>query len=139
MFPSNSTRQIQVNRADRHEGVYAVPGRGPVRTLSRAELEAVAVAAHRAGQDWGTFWRHYGPHAIALEPHDRHRFKQLLRRLTALVAAGDIDGMDSASDPAPWLADDVQAAYPASDSETSARFDWQAAGIVPVAVGVNRA
>ena len=99
--------------------------------LTVDHLEAAAVAAHRAGDTWDTFWRQYGPHAITIEPHDRHRFQRLLRRLTALVAAGDLDGMDAASDPAPWEQDDSAGCAVVSDTETHARVDWEGMGIVP--------
>lgn len=35
---------------------------------------------------------------VPLEPYDRHRFQRLVRRLTALVASGDLDGMTSPAD-----------------------------------------
>ncbi len=66
----------------------------PNRSLTRRQLERAAIGAHAAGTTWHDFWRQYGPHAIALEPYDRHRFRRLIRRLTALVAAGDTDGSE---------------------------------------------
>ena len=76
-------------------------------TQNREQLESAAVVAHARGDTWATFWRRYGPLVIALEPHDRERFHSLVRRLPALVTAGDTHGMLPAGDPAPWEANDV--------------------------------
>jgi hypothetical protein len=77
------------------------------------ELERAAVAAHRAGTPWPAFWRQYGPHVIAAEPHDRRRFHRLRQRLLGLVVSGNLDGAEPAGDgwprPMPWELDDVGA------------------------------
>lgn len=60
-------------------------------SMTRKQLEAAALHAHRDNSGWQAFWSQYGPHAVATEPHDRGRFHRLVRRLTAIVAAGDVD------------------------------------------------
>jgi hypothetical protein len=83
-----------------------------MQPLTRQELEHAAVEGHAAGDTWDAYWRRYGPHVIALEPHDRRRFHRLVGRLTALVAAGDLDGVVPVGDgwprPCPWELDDAQ-------------------------------
>jgi hypothetical protein len=77
------------------------------------QLERRAVAVHKAGTTWGTFWRQYGPHVIALEPHDRRRFHRLRQRLLGLLVSGDTDGQEPVGDgwprPCPWELDNVGA------------------------------
>ena len=82
-------------------------------TKETRALERAAVAAHQAGTTWGTFWRQYGPHVIALEPHDRRRFHRLRQRLLGLVVSGDVDGslpIDTGWErPCQWEIDDSPA------------------------------
>ncbi len=94
--------------------------------MNRRQLETAAIDAHQAGDDWATFWHRYGPHAIALEPHDRQRFRRLVRTLSHLLTCGDVAGMTAVGDAAPWEADD-EPAYPASDDRTNARCLWRPA------------
>ena len=61
-------------------------------TKTERQLEAAAVQAHGRGDDWNTYWRQHGQHVATVAAHDRRRFHALVRRLTALVAAGDLDG-----------------------------------------------
>jgi hypothetical protein len=89
-------------------------------------LEQLAIQAHRADDTWATFWRHYGPLVIALEPHDRQRFHRLIRRLTSLVATGDTDGMTAVGDSALREEGDGPAFPVVSDTETQARCLWRA-------------
>ena len=99
----------------------------------RTRLERAAIRAHTAGMTWAEFWETHRHTVGQIEPHDRRRFYRLVRRLTALVAAGD-----AAGDGASWESDD-QATYPANNSTTVARIDWSAAGVVPVAAGRPKA
>lgn len=106
--------------------------------LTRQQLEQAAVRANANGDTWPTFWQAYGPHAVALEPHDRGRFHRLVRRLTTLVAAGDTDGERPLDNPfAPWEEVDAQTApvLKPNDTYTQARIDWTAAGVAPVHIG----
>ena len=65
-----------------------------MQILTRQELYRAAIDAHANNVAWDAFWRDYGPHAIAIEPWDRKAFHKLIRRLTTLVAAGDLDGTE---------------------------------------------
>ena len=67
-----------------------------------------------------------GQDAIALEPHDRQRFKRLTDRLLCLVTTGDLDGQVPVGDGVePWERDDVQHEQDApSDTRTAARCLW---------------
>ena len=58
----------------------------------RTRLEQAAIAAHEAGMTWPEFWEVHRHTVGKIEPHDRQRFHRLVARLTALVAAGDLDG-----------------------------------------------
>jgi len=95
-------------------------------SMTTKQLEAAAVAAHTEGTDWTAFWDRYR-HAIALcEPFDRGRFHRLVRRLTALVAAGNLDGAEPVA--AAWELDEDQEPRPVpiiTDTETAARCLWQ--------------
>jgi hypothetical protein len=62
------------------------------------KLETAAVAAYAAGDAWTTFWEHHGAAVCRAEPHDRHRFARLVRRLLALVTSGDSIGMEPGAD-----------------------------------------
>lgn len=99
-------------------------------------LETAAIRGHRAGTRWADF---YAAHREAIEHmrlFDRDGTRRLLRRLTYLLTCGDVDGFKPVgdSDPAPWSRDEAEMNKP-HDSLTQACINWEAAGVVPVAVG----
>lgn len=61
-------------------------------SMTHQQLKRAAVEAHDNGIAWSEFWRHHGPHVVALEPFDRQRFCKLTRRLSMLLVCGDTDG-----------------------------------------------
>ncbi len=82
--------------------------------LARQALEPAALAAHADGMTWAEFWPSVAGDVAAAEPYDRRRFHALVRRLTALVAAGDLDGavppQDGYGRPMDWELDDLATA-----------------------------
>ena len=92
----------------------------------RTRLEQAAIAAHRAGLSWAEFWPTVAADVAQAEPWDLSRRSQLVRRLSLLVTAGDLDGERPAGD---WWDDDGQAVVVpvTSDNATSARRLWSPA------------
>ncbi len=94
-------------------------------SMTTRQLEQLAIDAHSRGVSWCEFWDTHR-HAIALcEPFDRGRFHRLVRRLTALVAAGNLDGAEPVA--AAWELDEDHEPRPVpiiSDTETAARCLW---------------
>jgi hypothetical protein len=91
-------------------------------------LERAAIRAHRRGSCWAEFWEAYGHQVRAAEPFDRGKYHRLVRRLMALLVAGNEDGAEPAGDALePWEREDT--AKP-SDVGTAARIDWTAAGVL---------
>jgi hypothetical protein len=72
-------------------------------------LEREAIRAHAAGEPWATFWPTVAAQVAQAEPIDRSAYHRLVRRLVALLAAGDLDGAQPAGDgwprPMPWEID----------------------------------
>jgi hypothetical protein len=85
-----------------------------IRTLERA-----ALAAHRRGTGWATFWQEHAQAIRQAEPWDRGRFRTLVNRLMHLVASGDGSGEQPAGDDdaPPWVVDDAPGPH---DSQTQA-------------------
>ena len=77
-------------------------------TRETKALERDAIDAHAAGLSWSQFWQAHAEAIRALEPWDRLAYRRLVRKLLALVSAGDTDGMDPVGDglDMPWEADD---------------------------------
>ena len=96
-------------------------------STNRRHLEAAAIDAHEAGDDWATFWRQYGQHVTALEPDDYFARGQFVHRLVGLVVSGDADGQRPAGDRLPW-SDSEPPSYPATDDATVARLLWSQEG-----------
>ncbi|MEI8371866.1 MAG: hypothetical protein WCJ35_03420 [Planctomycetota bacterium] len=104
--------------------------------MNQKTLELAALAAHRTGTSWCDFWDVHR-HAIAqAEPWDRSRFHKLVRRLTALVAAGDLGGDRPLDNPfCGWESAEEAHTVPVlvvSDTYTQAQINWTVAGVVPV-------
>ncbi len=78
-------------------------------TTETQHLERAALAAHRAGESWNSFWQRIGDQVRAIEPYNRPRFRRLHNRLAHLVLTGDESGMYPPGDPdsLPWLGDDA--------------------------------
>ncbi len=75
------------------------------------KLEQSAVQAHAAGMPWAEFWELHRHAVGAIQPWDNAAYRRIVARLTALVAAGDLDGQpiaDSWPRPEPWELDDAQ-------------------------------
>jgi hypothetical protein len=76
-------------------------------------LERRAFQAHAAGLSWSAWWPTVAADVAQAEPWNRTAYHRLVRRLVALVAAGDLDGAEPAGDgwprPMPWEIDDVGA------------------------------
>jgi hypothetical protein len=87
-------------------------------------LERAAVDCHRAGTGWTNFWAEHGAAVCQAEPHNRQRFGRLVRRLLALVVAGDVDGMEPPGAVMPWDVDDQAQPVAISDTDTRARCLW---------------
>jgi len=62
-------------------------------TKDHRMLELLAADCHRVGSTWAEFWREHGDRVRRAEPYDARRFHRLVRRLLALVASGDTDGL----------------------------------------------
>jgi len=75
-------------------------------------LEQAALAAHRSGQRWADFWPTVAFDVRRAEPINVQRYHRLVRRLLALVTAGDVDGLTAIGDaePTPWEVDDAEPA-----------------------------
>ena len=86
-----------------------------VRTLERA-----ALACHRVGSTWDSFWREHGERVKQAEPYDRGRYRRLVNRLLSLVVSGDTAGQTAVgdNDAMPWEAADQPGPH---DSKTQAR------------------
>jgi hypothetical protein len=84
-----------------------------MQNLTRKYLEAAAIDHHCRGLSWSEFWDQYRHEVALAEPWDRGRFHALVRRLTSLVAAGDLDGAMPVGDgwprPCPWELDEQEA------------------------------
>ena len=90
-----------------------------MKSPEELKLERAALSAHAAGLSWATFWQEHGAAVCRAEPHDKRRFARLVRKLLALVSAGDTDGMDPVGDSLPpWEIDDQPSP---DDTETAAR------------------
>ena len=67
---------------------------------------------------WAEFWPSVAGDVAAAEPWDRQRYRRLVARLTALVAAGDVDGtippQDGYGRPMDWELDDLATAATAA-------------------------
>ena len=85
---------------------------------TRQALEAAALAAHADGMTWAEFWPSVAGDVAAAEPSDRQRYRRLVARLTALVAAGDVDGtippQDGYGRPMDWELDELATAATAA-------------------------
>ena len=72
----------------------------------RTRLEQAAVDAHEAGDTWNQFWPTVAADVSALHLWDNAAYRRVVRRLVALVAAGDVDGGEPVpngwSEPMPW-------------------------------------
>ena len=97
----------------------------------RTRLEQAAVDAHEAGDTWNQFWPTVAADVSALHLGDYAAYRRVVRRLVALVAAGDVDGGEPVpngwSEPMPWEVDDQAQAVPVlitSDVGTRAYVDW---------------
>ena len=101
--------------------------------MNRREIERAAVRAHAEAIAWDDFYCQHAATIAGVEPWDLSERSRLIRRLSVLVAIGDLDGYRPVGDEAPWESDDAPL-VPISDSETSARIDWQAAGVQPIAL-----
>ena len=88
-----------------------------------------ALVAHRAGTGWADFGEQHGADVAQAEPHSRPRFQRLVRRLLALVVAGNGDGQQAVGDTEPWADDDQAGNNHPADVGTAARIDWQRAGV----------
>ena len=85
------------------------------------KLEHAALAAHRRGDCWVTFWNRHADAIRAAEPVSVGQYHRLVARLLHLVCSGDPSGQEPAGEP--WLLDDDVPAYPVvSDTITRARL-----------------
>ena len=84
--------------------------------MTHKQLERLAVAAHRRGDDWNTFYAKHAGDVQALEPWNLAARNKLVRRLSVLVAAGDLDGAEPIANswprPEPWELDDMAQPHP---------------------------
>jgi hypothetical protein len=89
-------------------------------TTPTRHLERQALAAHRHGDTWATFWPTVAAQVTAAEPVNREAYRALVGKLLHALVCGDDSGQRPAGDdePPPWLADDQ--AGP-DDSRTEAR------------------
>jgi hypothetical protein len=113
-----------------------------------AKLETAAIRAHRRGACWAEYWAAYGHQVRAAEPYHAGRYHRLVRRLMALVASGNTDGMAPVCNiDMPWDDDDLPEPEPPSPHDTATRarcqlpllaisgvttadrIGWQAAGV----------
>jgi hypothetical protein len=97
--------------------------------MTRKQLERAAIRAHAVGGSWAEFWAQHADDVHALEPSSLHRHCKLVRRLSLLVVAGNLDGADPVpngwSEPMPWEVDDGAPVVPAlvtNDTTTRARL-----------------
>jgi hypothetical protein len=67
------------------------------------QLESAALEAHRAGTTWSTWWPTIAAELVQLELLDDRAYSRLVRRLLAIVASGDTDGMQPVGQ---WIDDD---------------------------------
>jgi hypothetical protein len=82
------------------------------------QLERRALDAYRAGQTWAQFWAEHAGAIGRAEPYDARRYHRLVRRLLALIVAGNEDGAEPMGDGLqPWERDDARP----SDTQTTAR------------------
>ena len=63
------------------------------------ELEAAALAAHRSGVPWATFWPTVAEDCRRLQAACPDAHRSLYGRLLALVVAGDEDGQEPPATP----------------------------------------
>jgi hypothetical protein len=79
---------------------------------STKHLERQAIQAYRSGTPWAAFWQQHGSDVAKVVPMDAGRYHRLVARLTALVAAGDVDGAEPVpngwSEPCPWELDGME-------------------------------
>jgi hypothetical protein len=61
-------------------------------SMNRKELETKAIRANEAGMTWPEFWPTVAGDVAALEPWDLEARRKLVRRLSLLLVAGDLDG-----------------------------------------------
>jgi hypothetical protein len=131
-MPTNQREGSTMEQTERPEPFRALPGGGtggisitPVPPRSpasprptRQALERLAVDAHARGMTWADFWPPVAADVGALEPWDRQRYRRLVARLTALVAAGNLDGaippQDGYGRPMDWELDDLATAATAA-------------------------
>ena len=69
---------------------------------------------------------------------DLARRSALIRKLSVLVVIGDTDGHRPIGDDEPWLRDDAAEANKPHDSETAAKINWRAAGVVQAGERASR-
>lgn len=85
-------------------------------------IEQAARDAHASGLTWELFWYRNSQAVVALGL-DRDGYQAMLRKLTAIIAAGDIDGTTAAGDSEPPMVIDEPPMVPViSDTETAARL-----------------
>ena len=70
------------------------------------QLESAAIEAHQAGTTWFAFWPTIAAELLQLDRGDDRPYANLVRRLVAIVASGDTDGMQPIGQ---WDFDDDQA------------------------------
>lgn len=79
-----------------------------METTAIQDLERAALAAHRLGVDWATFWADHAEQARQAEPYNCRRFHRLMRQLLTLLVSGDMDGHQPVgNDLEPWGHDDA--------------------------------
>ncbi len=109
------------------------PATNPPRSvpLSRMQLEQAALEAHRRGDSWATFWPTVAADVAAVTGESSTPWgkgsearRELVARLSHLVACGNTDGMTPAGDGKPSHVDDAQDVTIVSDIETRARCLW---------------
>jgi len=69
--------------------------------MTRKQLETATIDAHAHVEARAQFCPAMAGDAAAAEPHDVRRFHRLVPRLTALVAAGNLDGQQPVGDGEP--------------------------------------
>ncbi len=101
-------------------------------STTHKQLDAAAIQSHRRGDTWNQFWPTVAGDVAAAEPWDLSRHRQLVRRLSLLVTAGNLNGSEPVpngwSEPMPWEIDDQAQSVPAivpHDTRTAARCLWQ--------------
>lgn len=90
--------------------------------MNRRELERAAVSAHAEAVAWDAFYRQHAATIAGVEPWDLSERSRLIRRLSVLVAIGDLDGHRPVGDEVPQEVNDAPL-VPISDSETSAHVN----------------